>query len=123
MQARFLKLYNDGSRESHFADLELQLLPTEFAPQTSRLYLSEQLGSGNCFFFGAPAGWIADWHGSSGRHLFVVLTGMWEVKASDGESRTFATGDVLLVEDTVGKGHASRVYGDNGSVAMLVDLA
>jgi len=50
-----------------------------------------------------------------------VLSGEWEVTASDGEARRFAAGSVLLVEDTRGKGHASRV-GNSDSLAVMVQL-
>lgn len=37
-----------------------------------------------------------------------MLEGGVEITASDGESRAFEPGDVLLVEDVDGKGYASR---------------
>ena len=55
--------------------------------------------------------------------MFFVLSGEWEVTASDGESRRFAAGDALLVEDTTGKGHSSRVISEEGSVAAMIELA
>jgi len=54
------------------------------------------------------------------RNMFVVLSGEWEVTASDGESRRFAVSNALLVEDTTGKGHSSRVMSDTESVAVVV---
>ena len=71
----------------------------------------------------ARAGWRSDWHASSARALFFVLTGEWEVSTSDGESRRFSVGSALLVEDLMGKGHASRVMGDEGSIAAMIELA
>lgn len=50
------------------------------------------------------------------------MSGNWEITTSDGEIRTFSTGDVLLVEDTTGKGHASRVISGEPSLALLVRL-
>ena len=70
----------------------------------------------------APAGWSSDWHPSTARNMFFVLIGEWEITASDGETRRFPTGSVLLVEDTRGKGHASRVVSDNDSLAAMVRL-
>ena len=43
-----------------------------------------------------------------------------EITASDDEVRRFSVGDVLLVEDTWGKGHASKVISDEDSQALLV---
>jgi quercetin dioxygenase-like cupin family protein len=39
------------------------------------------------------------------------LAGELEVQVSDGMVRTFGPGSVVLVEDTEGKGHISRVVG------------
>jgi hypothetical protein len=41
----------------------------------------------------------------------VVLEGELEIRASDGERRTFRAGDVLYATDTNGKGHSSAVPG------------
>jgi hypothetical protein len=40
------------------------------------------------------------------------LSGELEVEVSDGEIRRFGPGSVILVEDTSGKGHVSRVVGE-----------
>jgi uncharacterized cupin superfamily protein len=37
-----------------------------------------------------------------------MLEGMVEITVSDGEVRTFVPGDIVLVSDTTGKGHASH---------------
>jgi hypothetical protein len=52
--------------------------------------------------------------------MFFVLSGEWEVIASDGEARHFSTGSGLLAEDLTGKGHSSRVISD--SLAAIVQL-
>jgi quercetin dioxygenase-like cupin family protein len=122
MTADYIRLFADDSGESHFHDVRTVLASVEFAPAIPNLFVSSPFDSTTASFFGAPGGWEADWHTSSGRHLFAVLTGVWEVTASDGEVRTFAKGDVLLVEDTTGKGHASRVISQEESLALLVQL-
>ena len=48
----------------------------------------------------------------------IVISGEGETTASDGESRRFKTGDVLLLEDTHGKGHISRSV--NGATVIAV---
>jgi uncharacterized cupin superfamily protein len=73
-------------------------------------------------FMRAPAGWSSEWHPSKARNIFLVISGEWEVTASDGESRRFPAGSVLLVEDTTGKGHTSRVVSDVDSLAAMVAL-
>jgi quercetin dioxygenase-like cupin family protein len=42
----------------------------------------------------------------------VMLRGTIEVEVSDGGSRRFAPGDLLLVSDTSGSGHVTRATSD-----------
>ena len=117
---RITRLYSDAAGDSHFEDTEIDLLLHDYAPPAPPLRLSAFMPATQFGFMQAPTGWSSDWHPSSARNLFFVLTGEWEVRASDGETRRFAVGEVLLVEDTTGKGHSSRVV-DN-SVAAMVQL-
>ena len=58
------------------------------------------------------------------RRQFVLgLVGELEVEVSDGEVRRFGPGSVILVEDTSGKGHLSRVVGTERSMAAAIRLA
>ena len=118
----YTRLYSGDAGESHFADLEIDFASTEYAPPAPPLELSSSTPATEFGFMRAPAGWASDWHPSSFRNMFVVLTGEWEVTASDGETRTFPPGSVLLVEDTTGKGHRSRVIGNTDSLAAMVQL-
>jgi hypothetical protein len=122
MITRFTRLYADADGESHFQDLDQELNLVQFAPPTPPLFLSDPSSAAQFSFFGARAGWQSDWHPSPSRNLFLVASGEWEVTASDGEARRFAAGSVLLVEDTNGRGHTSRVISKKDSLALLVQL-
>ncbi len=95
---------------------------TDYAPPAPPLYLSTTEPASQIAFMKAPAGWSSDWHPSSGRNLFFVLSGEWQVTGSDGQSLSFGVGSVLLVEDTTGKGHSSRVISESDSLAAMVQL-
>jgi len=116
----YTRLYADDEGESHFENVTVSLSPTTFAASSPPLNVSELKPASQFGFMSAPAGWSSDWHASSGRNFFVVLTGEWEVTASDGETRRFGAGSVLLVEDTTGKGHLSSVISE--SISVLVEL-
>ena len=118
----YSRLYADEHGESHFEDIEIDLTLTEYVPPAPPLSLSSFTPATQFGFMNAPAGWSSDWHPTSARNIFFVLTGEWEVTASDGESRRFAAGSVLLVEDTEGKGHSSRVVSEEDSLAAMVQL-
>lgn len=118
----YTRLYSDTEGESHFEEVEIDLALTDYAPPAPPLSLSSSAPATQFGFMNAPAGWSSDWHPATARNIFFVLSGEWEVTASDGEARRFGTGSVLLVEDTTGKGHSSRVVGEINSVAAMVQL-
>jgi hypothetical protein len=121
-EAMHTRLYSDEKGESHFEDVEIDLTLTDYAPPAAPLALSAFTPATQFGFMQAPAGWESDWHPSSARNFFVVLSGEWEVTASNGETRRFGAGSILLVEDTTGKGHMSRVVSECDSVAVMIEL-
>jgi len=123
MNTTYARLFADDRGESHFEDIAVELALAEFAPATPPMGVSPSLAATESAFIGGPAGWTGDWHVSSARNLFVVLSGKWEIEASDGTVRQFSSPDVLLAEDTSGKGHRSRVISKEDSLALVVQLA
>ena len=119
---RYARLFADENGESHFDDIEIEFRATDYVQSAAPLDFSATLPATQVAFMRAPAGWASDLHLSSARNMFVVLSGEWDVTASDGESRRFAVGSALIVEDTMGTGHSSRVVSDTGSVAVVVQL-
>ena len=119
---KITRLYATEDGESHFTDDQMEFSLTDYTPDAPPLGLSETSPATEIRFMKAPAGWTSDWHAASARNLFVVLSGEWEVSASDEETRRFDLGSVLIVEDTSGKGHTSRVVSEVDSVAVLVQL-
>lgn len=120
---RHTRLVSDEQGGSHFDEVEIEFASTDYLEGAAPLELSPSQAAMDYRFMNAPAGWTSDWHPSSARNLFVVITGEWEVTASDGEARRFKTGDVLLVEDIKGKGHTSRVTSEANSLAVMIELA
>ena len=118
----YTRLYSDAQGESHFDNVEIDLASTDYAPPAPPLELSAVKPASHLGFMNAPGGWASDWHPSPARNMFFVLTGEWEVSASDGETRKFSAGSALLVEDTTGKGHSSRVVSGTDSLAAIVQL-
>jgi quercetin dioxygenase-like cupin family protein len=120
---KYTRLYATADGESHFEQVEVDLSLADYTPTAPPLKLSETRAATQFAFMEGPAGWTSDWHPSSARNLFVVVSGEWEVTASDGESRRFSVGDVLLVDDTSGQGHRSTVVSEAGSLAVMVELS
>ena len=119
---RYARLFADDKGESHFDDIEIEFTATHYVQSAAPLDFSPMFPATQVAFMRAPAGWASEFHVSSAHNMFVVLSGEWEVTASDGESRHFAAGSALLVEDITGKGHSSRVLNDMESIAAVVGL-
>lgn len=120
---RYARLFAADDGESHFEDVEIEFTQTDYIESAPPLELSATGSASEFGFMRAPAGWKSEFHVASARSLFVVLTGEWEVTASDGESRHFSAGSALLVEDRTGKGHSSSVVSDLPSVAAMIQLS
>lgn len=96
------RVYADLDGESHFADIDIPL-----ADSGALGFMSEcQPATGVIFRENGPD--YDDRHCAPRRQYIVLLDGEIEITTSDDETRRFVGGDVLLVEDTAGKGHRTR---------------
>lgn len=118
--ARYVRIYADANGESHFGDAEVALSPADYAPPAAPLEVSAATDAQRFVFVGGASGWEGDWHPSPRRQFVFILTGVVEVRVSDGEVRDFGPGSVALLEDTVGRGHFSRVTSDEFCLMAMV---
>lgn len=119
---KYTRVYTDENDETHFEDVEIELLPVDFAPPAPALNLSALTEAKKFGYVNAPAGWYGDWHPTPKRQVFVYISGEIEATVSDGEVRVFGPGCVTLLEDTTGKGHTSRVVGDQEVLCVVIQL-
>lgn len=112
----------DADGETHFVDRELELVAQPFAPPSPPMEVSAPIPAGQGMFFRLTPGWFGDWHPTPCLQYFVQTTGELEVRVSDGEVRHFLPGDVAYLEDTEGKGHTTRVVGDDAVTGVFVQL-
>lgn len=123
MHAPFVRIVATPDGGSRFVDDATALADGDFAPPAPPLGLSPASGAAATRFIGAPAGWDSPPHPAPARQWVVMVTGSVEATTSDGEARTFGPGVAVLVEDTTGAGHRTRVMGDEPWVALVVVLA
>ena len=90
-------------RESHFRDIEV-----EWVEEGKFTKLSKRLPASGIIFRETSGDYDLDWHPAPRRQYIVNLDAAVQITASDGESRIIGAGEVLLVEDTSGKGHLSK---------------
>jgi hypothetical protein len=122
--ARYVRLFADERGESHFAEVDVELDPVDFAPPAPPLHVAALFPATRCGLLGAPPDWDGQIpHPAPRRQLFCNLRGEYEITASDGTVRRFPAGSVLLLEDTTGKGHATRITSDEEVLLVAVTLA
>jgi quercetin dioxygenase-like cupin family protein len=116
------RLYAGDDGESHFERTEIEFTPNLYAPPAPPFDVSEPVGATRYVMVRFPAGWDSELHRSPRRQLFIVLSGELEGAASDGSNIILTAGDVLLMEDTTGKGHGATVKGGDDVFALMVHL-
>ncbi len=119
---KYVRLYADATGQSHFQDLEMALIPVDFAPPAPLINVSAFAPAAAYGFLSSPPGWDGGWHPTPSRQILFYLSGEIEAEVSDGEVRRFGPGSITLVEDMVGKGHASRVVGAIDVLLAVVQL-
>ena len=120
---KYVRIYSDESGDSHFENVEVGFEPVDFAPPAPPLDLSSSTPASKFVFIRAPSGWYGDWHRAPRRQFICCLAGEVEVTASDGETRLLLPGNILLMEDTTGKGHKSKITSEDDSMFAVVQLA
>ena len=119
---QYTRLYTDAAGVSHFAEVVVPVSPAAYAPPAPPLHVSTFLEATRVGFLQEASGWDGGWHPSPRRQFVLVLGGAFEIEVGDGERRAFGPGAVLLLEDTTGRGHASRFTGGEDCVVALVHL-
>ncbi|MBB1283151.1 hypothetical protein HRH25_02115 [Flavisolibacter sp. BT320] len=100
---RITRVYSDSNGDSHFADFEIELKEAGSIGK-----LSDTLPATGVVFREVAPTYDYHFHTAPQKQYIILLDGEIEIQTSLGEKRTFSAGDVLLMEDTTGKGHKTR---------------
>jgi hypothetical protein len=114
---RITRIYADPEGESHFEEIEIKL---QDAGEIGRLSAPHPVSS--VIFRETTPDDDFDWHCAPQRQFIVLLDGAIEIDASDGEKRRFGGGDVLLVEDTTGRGHRTRTVDGRSRRSLFIPI-
>jgi len=111
------RLYTDAQGESHFEDVDIEFVETSPSGR-----LSKRLPVSGIIFREVPPTYDLDWHTAPRRQYIINLDNGVQITASDGEERIIGAGEVLLVEDTTGKGHLSKAINERLRHCIFVAL-
>jgi hypothetical protein len=97
------RVYNDSNGDTRFENISI---PLSEAGEIGKL--SQGFPVSSIIFREVEASYDYNFHNAPQRQYLILLDGGIEIETTLGEKRQFETGDVLLLEDTEGKGHRTR---------------
>ena len=107
-QLKYVTLFTGPDDKTHFKDNYIPWQPISASAKES-VYVTPFKKATDIGFLRLPPGLKSGWHPAPKKQFVMVLTGIMEVEAGDGQKITFAPGSVLLVTDVTGKGHRTNV--------------
>ena len=97
------RIYSDENGDSHFEDMFITMNDAGDIGA-----LSETQPVKGIIFREVEPAYDYDFHNAPQRQYIILLDGGIEIETSLGEKRKLNAGEILLVEDTTGKGHRTR---------------
>jgi hypothetical protein len=107
------RLYSGEDGQTH-----IEFMNLETHPELGTLQKAEGIQ-----FRSAPPGHFMDWHPAPRRQFVITLLGQVEIGLGDGSVHRFGPGHVNLAEDLTGKGHTTRVIGDQPRITATIPLS
>jgi uncharacterized cupin superfamily protein len=116
---KYTRIYADADGETHLEDVAPEMKKSDYSSLMSEMIAAK----GIIFRETNGAQYFVDWHNAPRRQFVVNLSGEVEITVSDGQTRRFGPGTILLAEDVNGRGHISRGVGDSERLVMFIPLA
>jgi hypothetical protein len=118
---KYVRLFAGPDGETHFEDVPVAVnSPTSPRGLTPFAASTPQLAQHFQFISFAP-GWRSE-HSAPTRQFIICLAGTAGMRTSDGETRHFHSGDVLLAEDITGNGHTTWNDGEDTLFGVAIPL-
>ena len=111
------RLFTGDDGESHFEDIDI---PLKDAGDIGTL--SDLVKATGVIFRETSGSYDYDFHNAPQRQYVVMLDGEVDIEIGDGTTRRFSTGDILLAEDTTGRGHISRAVDGKPRKSLFITL-
>jgi hypothetical protein len=103
MSIKYTRLFAGPDGESHFEDCFIPVKDVEGFFQWSDLMKASAVRFAELY-----TDKMLEWHHAPGRLFLITLAGEMIIGIGDGTERIFKPGDLLLAEDTTGRGHTRR---------------
>ena len=114
---KITRLYTGSDGESHFEDVDISLDNVVGSQRMSKLKNATGI-----IFRETNGEYDLNFHNAPRRQFIITLEGQVELVVGDGTSRILGPGDILLVEDTAGRGHISRAVNNQPRKSIFITL-
>ena len=115
---RIFNIYADAKGESHIRELEI-----DWARSGPTGKISDPVRVSSVSFRVTDGSYDLGWHNAPRRQYIVNLEGSVEITTSDGVSRVIGPGEIILAEDTEGKGHLSKAVSGGARRSLIIPIA
>ena len=115
---KVVRIYTGDDGESHFEDVEIEMSATGLAG-----VMSDPVPAKSVIFREVDGDYNLDFHTAPRRQYVVNLNGSVEIETGHGEKRLLGPGEILLAEDTTGRGHISRAVDGKPRQCLFIPLA
>ena len=112
-----VRVYTGEDGESHFEDVPIGLENRGLGGRISALIR----GSG-VMFREVAATYDLDFHNAPRRQFVVNLIGSVDITVGDGTVRRLGPGEILLAEDTTGRGHKSTAVDGQPRTCLFIPV-
>ena len=113
---KITRLYTGADGQTHAQEIEVNFGPGGTNP-------FKLMAAAGAEIRRAPPGRVADWHTAPRRQYVITLSGRGEVELIDGTKIELGPGSIDLAEDLTGKGHITRVIGNEDRVTIAIPVS
>jgi hypothetical protein len=111
------RIYTGADNESHFEEIEIDLKDLGMIGRISALEPASGI-----VFRETEGDYDFEFHNAPRRQYVINLDAAVELETGDGTTRILGPGEVLLAEDTTGRGHRSRAVDGRPRRSIFVTL-
>ncbi len=101
---KITRICSDEAGVSYFKDATIPMSLITAVEGTPPLYITQPTPATHLFSIN-PGNWQGDMHVAPHKQYVIILAGELEITTGKNETRRFKAGDIVLAEDTTGKGH------------------
>jgi hypothetical protein len=114
---KVVRIYTGADGESHFEDVAIAF------PEQGRFgRISSLVPARGVLFREVDGDYDLDFHNAPRRQYVINLTGWVDIETGDGTTRRLGPGEILLAEDTTGRGHKSRSVRGEPRTCLFIPL-